>query len=295
MFYDRKIKYLDYVENGERIKGCGFVKVEYRDGCINLEIMVTGVSCKFSGLYEVLIYAESGQHSPGQICIQNGRGNFCLCNRDVEAISRKCGSYSEWQGVSIILEPGKEISGLWGNRQTRCVLERVEPEMEMGMSAAIEHVEKQQTVICEKLPLKKSAPSSVEAPQKEQKEDNPRSYTRLLDDKWQQLSAIYPHIKPFKDKREYLSIRPTDFVLLSSESYKTANNSFLLHGFYNYQHLILVREEKRGETFYYVGTPGIFYEREKQVAIMFGFRSFECAKEPAQEGDFGYYLMRVQL
>ena len=118
---------------------------------------------------------------------------------------------------------------------------------------------------------------------------------RLLEDKWQQLYAIYPHIRPFEDEREYVSIRPADFVLLPSESYKMANNSFLLHGYYNYKHLILTKVEKRGETLYYIGVPGTYYEKEKQVAIMFGFESFECAEEPAQAGDFGYYMMRTQL
>lgn len=92
-----------------------------------------------------------------------------------------------------------------------------------------------------------------------------------------------------------MSIRPSDFVLFPAASYRMVNNSFLLHGYYNYHHLLLGRVEKRGENFYYIGVPGNFYEREKQVAIMFGFESFECAEEPAQAGDFGYYMMRTEL
>ena len=46
---------------------------------------------------------------------------------------------------------------------------------------------------------------------------------------------------------------------------------------------------------YYIGVPGNFYEREKQVARMFGFESFEGTREPAWEGDFGYYLIAVEL
>lgn len=118
---------------------------------------------------------------------------------------------------------------------------------------------------------------------------------RLMEDKWQQIWAIYPHIHPFQDEREYLSISPADFVLLPGEAYRAANNSFLLHGYYNYDHLILTRIEKRGEVSYYIGVPGNYYEREKQVAVMFGFESFECGTEPAQAGDFGYYMMRTQL
>ena len=122
-----------------------------------------------------------------------------------------------------------------------------------------------------------------------------RKAVRLMEDKWQQISAIYPHVHPFRDEREYLSISPADFVMLTSKAYRAANNSFLLHGYYNYDHLILAKIEKRGEVVYYIGVPGSYYEREKQVAIMFGFESFECGTEPAQAGDFGYYMMRTEL
>ena len=118
---------------------------------------------------------------------------------------------------------------------------------------------------------------------------------KLLEDKWTQLCAIYPHIRPFRDKREYLSIGPADFVLFPAASYKLVNNSFLLHGYYNYHHLILTRLEQKGEYLYYIGVPGSYFEKEKQVAIMFGFESFECETEPAQAGDFGYYMMRTEL
>ena len=118
---------------------------------------------------------------------------------------------------------------------------------------------------------------------------------KLMEDKWQQLSAIYPHIQPFRDERDYLSLTPSDFVLFPDRFYRAVNNSFLLHGYYNYHHLILARIERRGEIIYYIGVPGNFFEREKQVAIMFGFESFECETEPAKTGDFGYYMMRTEL
>jgi hypothetical protein len=44
-----------------------------------------------------------------------------------------------------------------------------------------------------------------------------------------------------------------------------------------------------------VGVPGNYYEKEKQVAVMFGFESFETKTEPAKEGDFGYYMIGVVI
>lgn len=128
---------------------------------------------------------------------------------------------------------------------------------------------------------------------KERFRGNIRPY--FYEDKWKQLSYIYPHITPFHDEREYLSISPSDFVILQSKYHKLVNNSFLLHGYYNYEHLILARIRKREGEAYYIGVPGNFYEREKQVALMFGFESFECKKEPAQIGDYGYYMIRIEL
>ena len=90
-------------------------------------------------------------------------------------------------------------------------------------------------------------------------------------------------------------IRPADFVLLAEASYRRANNSFMLHGYYSYQHLLLARVERKEGAVYYLGTPGYFWEREKQAAVLFGYESFEGPGEPAGEGDFGYYMMRVEL
>ena len=51
---------------------------------------------------------------------------------------------------------------------------------------------------------------------------------------------------------------------------------------------------KEKET-YYLGVPGVFYEREKMVALMFGFEAFECASGEPEAGEFGYYLRQVEL
>ena len=67
------------------------------------------------------------------------------------------------------------------------------------------------------------------------------------------------------------------------------HNSFLLHGYYNYGHLVL--DEKNGRI--RLGVPGNYYEREEVVAGMFGFPDFEPAKgREKQTGVFGYYFTK---
>ena len=67
------------------------------------------------------------------------------------------------------------------------------------------------------------------------------------------------------------------------------HNSFLLHGYYNYGHLVM--DEKNGRS--RLGVPGNYYEREEVVAGMFGFPDFEPAKgREKQTGVFGYYFTK---
>ena len=113
----------------------------------------------------------------------------------------------------------------------------------------------------------------------------------LKEDKWEQILDTYDNIHPYGDGRVYVKLEPKDFIILSGKYQHLVNNSFLLHGFYNYRHVILGKE---GEV-YYLGVPGVFYEREKMVALMFGFEAFECGSGESKAGEFGYYLRKVEL
>lgn len=112
----------------------------------------------------------------------------------------------------------------------------------------------------------------------------------LKEDKWEQILDTYEQIHPYGDERVYVKLEPKDFVILQSQYQHLVNNSFLLHGFYNYRYVILGKEQD-----YYLGVPGVFYEREKMVALMFGFEAFECPGGNVRAGEFGYYLRKVEL
>ena len=66
-----------------------------------------------------------------------------------------------------------------------------------------------------------------------------------------------------------------------------------MHGYYNYRHLILFRK-KDDSNEYWLGVPGIYHEREKMAARMFGFEKFESANKDYKTGDLGYYLVTVK-
>lgn len=336
-YYERKIKYLDLLENGERVGGAGFVKTEVRGTDVSLAFTVKGLHPTDTYEREVMLQDGDGESAVGRISLREGQGQFTY-----HAVM----DYSRLRGIRIVLGGAREISCSWqeekkvragrGNTASRESIaqedigEQPEPQkpqksQEIQVIAWDEIKAAEESL--EKVRKRMSRPAEGEAEEARRAADQDvgraaaeeagetvrradkatqrsssgrasgreKRPVRLMEDKWQQIWAIYPHIQPFQDDREYLSISPADFVLLSGEAYRTANNSFLLHGYYNYNHLILARIEKRGEVTYYIGVPGNYYEREKQVAVMFGFESFECGTEPAQAGDFGYYMMRTQL
>lgn len=106
---------------------------------------------------------------------------------------------------------------------------------------------------------------------------------------WEELTETHQLVHPFEDQGDYISINPFTLKLLAPEYRKLANNSFLLHGFYNYRHLILGYYQDEEHQGYYIGVPGTFDEREQMVAEMFGFEGYEPA------GGVGYYMRKVEF
>ncbi len=70
-------------------------------------------------------------------------------------------------------------------------------------------------------------------------------------------------------------------MILASEHQKMVHNSFLLHGYYNYRHIILGKFKTGDEDRYYLGVPGVYDDWEKMAAEMFGFEAFEGKQTPA--------------
>ncbi|MBU9743557.1 hypothetical protein KTH81_06945 [Lachnospiraceae bacterium ASD3451] len=151
-------------------------------------------------------------------------------------------------------------------------------------------------------PTANKTPTSYEAPTADT--EPPRPGCDISDryiqpsQKWENLKSTFPVIVPFEDKEtiECIRIEPKDLVQLPKEEWILGNNSFLLHGYYYYRYLLLGKMKKDGETFYVLGIPGIYDNREKMMAVMFGFPNFKPAKKiESKIGQFGFWYKRVRL
>lgn len=176
--------------------------------------------------------------------------------------------------------------------------ETVPPEEKMMSAKETLPVEERMMTAEEAVPAEERwMPAEEEAPAEEVSAEEAflSAEQELQPDKWEQLRNTYPIVHPIREEEEYLKISPRDFVIFSEKYQQLVHNSFLLHGYHNYKHLILGKKEKDGRVVYYLGVPGTFHDREKAVAVMFGFEAFDGKREPAENGDFGYYLRRVEL
>lgn len=99
--------------------------------------------------------------------------------------------------------------------------------------------------------------------------------------------------------RRIMKIQRGEISILPRCEWKLANNNFLLHGYYNYHHLVLIDEGERLK----LGVPGIYHEREAKAARTFGFPEFIAEEdvkislesaERNEEQPFGYWCRQVR-
>lgn len=311
--YDRKIRYLDFMENGVRSRGAGFVKLERRDNRCNISLQVSGLYRKDHFTRPLLFLTRGVEKEFCKLQLADGGIKTYLEGLDCQSMDGQGLSYDSLVGLRIPISEGKEIRCIWEEEkemeekemeqskhpQDIPVPDLQTPDVEVpGNVQDIEELIQQENRERE---LKKAVQEiqipDIRTPESRRQPTHRRqeAAAAFKEDKWEQIWAIYPHIHPFGDEREYLSFGLSDLVVLPEQYYRLVSNSFLLHGYYNFHHLILTKVNFRGIPRYFIGVPGNLYQTEKDTAIMFGFENFECDKEPAGRGDFGYYLIRVDL
>lgn len=109
---------------------------------------------------------------------------------------------------------------------------------------------------------------------------------------WQMMLESYPVLMPFEGEEEICCIRIElkELRLLPRRYWYLGNNSFLLHGFFNYRYLILGQMEEKGMKRWFLGVPGVFQNQEKVMAAIFGFPEFKAEKTAKQKtNQFGYW------
>lgn len=299
--YGREMIYLTLYQGNNRIGNAGYVKVDIRDEDATFHFMFRKIPDDIRGEYPLRIMEDGAwKEGPGLL--------FRGSQDTAEKKSAPCGQIQQLQ---VLLEKGYRIEGKSKNCPAQAEREAALPkgwtqqkeELQAGSgvmstkrwTSQKEVIQSEREIVEEREPQPER-----EAPQPEREAPQPEkaiaarvvAAEEIREDKWEQILATYETIHPYGDGRVYVKLEPKDFVIMQGKYQHLVNNSFLLHGFYNYRYLILGKEQGKE---YYLGVPGVFYEREKMVALMFGFEAFDCEGGNTRPGGFGYYLRRVEL
>lgn len=284
MAYKRQIAYFDYIEDGQKKGSKGFCKWEQRNGCHVLFVSLSGLP---GGITEKAgIYTKAGGVL-GELNLQNGRADAVFrLKEDGHDWCRELGR------IQIPLSQGRELAAEFpeGADPVDIKVLKLEPEIEWNQNK--EELKMSELV---ETPVKVEAAEVINEPEEPELIVN----SELMPEEqpllslWDCLAAAHEMMHPFGTEAEYYRIMMEDIYLLRERYHILRNNQFLLHGYYNYKYLILGKKDEESEE-YWLGVPGIYHEREKMAARMYGFEKFEGAKPRYGIGDLGYYLITVE-
>ena len=307
------ICYLYEYQEGRRIRNIGFCKVESsEDGCtVSIHGKGWGMnSPKKLSLY--LFWRENGKCLgvyQGELGNVSPALNYRLSYTEEDVGSKA--RYDRVEGIILCGENGPRYAAVWTDEAVD--ISRMEPAGKEEMTEEKEEQPEEPEEPNEEEPV----PEENEMPD-EQEEPAGVSYDvrEIVPEESRELEEKEPEPFYFDEEEEdskpeiaeqecqttcrfrCTKIQRQDLSRLIRREWQLANNSFLLHGYYNYHHLAFLQE---GENLY-LGVPGVYSEKERRAAQAFGFPGFVNYEEemldlPEGEkedrADFGYWCRQV--
>lgn len=309
----RFICYLYEYQEGRRIRNIGFCKVESsEDGCT---VSIHGKGWGMNSPRKLSLYLFWRENGKCLGVYQGELGNVSpALNYRLSYTEEDVGSkarYDRVEGIILCGENGPRYAAVWTDEAVD--ISRMEPA---GKEERTEEKEEQPEEP-EEPNEEEPVPEENEMPD-EQEEPAGVSYDvrEILPEESRELEEKEPEPFYFDEEEEdskheiaeqecqttcrfrCTKIQRQDLSRLIRREWQLANNSFLLHGYYNYHHLAFLQE---GENLY-LGVPGVYSEKERRAAQAFGFPGFVNYEEemldlPEGEkedrADFGYWCRQV--
>lgn len=292
------IRYLYEYRNGQPSRNVGFVKVEKREEQTTVHIHGKGLQLgNETELTLYLFYME--QNTPigipqGVIRNINPAVNYRLIFNGED--TGRPENYPLVRGILMESAGKRRFAATWSDMPLEVEKLRIwqEPEVapvtmtEAVREAAVQGLEEARAAVETAKEPEDAAAETVKEPEDVVVETVKEPVSG------QEIDAYIP-----PSRMQCKKIRRQDIAMLPRCEWRLANNSFLLHGYYNYHHLILIEQ---GDELW-LGVPGIYHRREARAAEAFGFVRFVSAQDGTPElaedekeknEDFGYWCRKVR-
>mgnify|MGYP000439947620 CR=1 FL=1 len=298
----RFITYIYAYENTKKAGNTGFARIELRGEECRLEIHLRGVYAAQTHC-KIYLFRKQGRGIEGSLIgemdVRNGAGDFSVIMKTAH-ISTSLLSFFEMEGIFLCSEDGRIFMSRWTEGEPLTVdmehfiewkAEQTEekiyaeenPHAEENMYAE-ENMHVKENMHAEK----KQQENKIQTAQFDRESDNELRATELparnffpqyqWKDIWEQFLKSHPASMPFSEKNiTCIKIELKDIRELPRKYWYLGNNSFLLHGFFNYRYLVLGKIEEDNEDNedkWFLGVPGIYQNQERVMAIIFGFPEF---------------------
>ncbi len=261
----RFIRYLYEYEEGRRFRNVGFVRVDQEESQTTVQIHGKGLDTGKEGReFEIYLFFTEEKNCMGiymgKIEEDSPVLNYEFGYTPDDAVTSD--QYNRINGIILKDQKDRWYAAMWNEDATDiCRMQIYEKEPEEAEVPESDNIEKG----CE-----------------EQEENETRE---SLSDTSEKIPAR--------------KIQKKDLVMLPRCEWRLANNSFLIHGYYNYHHLILTVIDNRLK----LGVPGVYYPQEAKAAESFGFPEFVNLKEleveltedeENRQETFGYWCREVR-
>lgn len=309
----RFICYLYEYQEGRRIRNIGFCKVESsEDGCT---VSIHGKGWGMNSPRKLSLYLFWRENGKCLGVYQGELGNVSpALNYRLSYTEEDVGSkarYDRVEGIILCGENGPRYAAVWTDEAVD--ISRMEPagKEEMTEEKEEQPEEPEEPNEGEPVPEENEMPDEQEEPagvsydvreivpeesgEPEEKEPEPFYFDEEEEDSKPEIAEQECQTTC---RFRCTKIQRQDLSRLIRREWQLANNSFLLHGYYNYHHLAFLQE---GENLY-LGVPGVYSEKERRAAQAFGFPGFVNYEEemldlPEGEkedrADFGYWCRQV--
>ena len=314
----RFITYLYDYTGAVKGKNAGFVKVDMRGNQCRLEIHVRGLGQVTEQGIIYFIIEDSGLNGVkvGEMEILRGQGDYgtiIKCNPIGDSpyqfgqIAGVCVTYGDHQ---MAASKWKEDPNLQFALQDIHIWEppQLEPEEELqkqeklqpkadASAAQIRQETHSEPVVQQ---LEQSASSETQQPTTSatQQTAHPTAQAVAQETDW---AKTWKQLQAQNEKLEFRKERNGDWIKMDIKAIRSlpkrnwylGNNSFLVHGFFNYHYLILGREMDGDKERWYLGVPGFYQQQERVMATIFGFPEFFNSQNGAEP--FGYWIHTVEI
>ena len=317
----RFIRYLYEYEGNQKKRNVGFVKVEQDGKETTISVHGKGlcgksnenISCyliKLDSEMGNILFVPAGEIQIGMISCG---GCFCYTEELIRAgygkteqsVGQTCEKKDDICGLGLGDPKEAFYVALWNEEMygdldiaRAKVFQEFDSDKTAGESKSIKSIdekeqEKKDQETVEESSEKKEQETVEEFPEKKDQETVEESSEK------KDLKKDDRDIDLQNFRRQIMKIQRGEISILPRCEWKLANNNFLLHGYYNYRHLVLIDEGNQLK----LGVPGIYHEREARAAATFGFPEFiaeadvNVTLEPQERNEnqqFGYWCRQVR-